>query len=85
MLYFALAFGLVALGLSQWLAFLIVGAALLVLAAVVGLIGFSMVKKVEPPRRTIAQATETIAQVKAATQQALAAVKSKAPTKAIRR
>src|ERR687898_3314673 len=35
-LYFAAAFGLVALGLDAWLAFLIVGVALLLIAAVLG-------------------------------------------------
>jgi hypothetical protein len=76
LLYFAAAFGLVAAGLPEWLAFLIVGAALLVLAAILGLIGRARVKKVTPPERTIATATQTLDQVKAAAQGALAAAKA---------
>lgn len=72
-LYFAAAFGLVALGLDAWLAFLIVGVALLLIAAVLGGIGFMLVRKVRGPERTIAQANQTVAEVKGAAQQALAA------------
>lgn len=72
-LYFAAAFGLVALGLDEWLAFLIVGVALLLIAAVLGGIGFMLVRKVRGPERTIAQANQTVAEVKGAAQQALAA------------
>ena len=41
------------------LAFLIVGVALLIIAAVLALIGKTRIKKVTPPERTIAAATET--------------------------
>ena len=75
-LYFAAAFGLVALGLSQWLAFLIVGVALLLIAAILGGIGFMLVRKVRGPERAIAQANQTVAEVKGATQHALAAAKA---------
>jgi putative superfamily III holin-X len=75
-LYFAAAFGLVAAGLSEWLAFLIVGVALLLIAAVLGGIGYSIVRKVKPPERTIAQANQTVTDVKAAAERALAAAKA---------
>ena len=72
-LYFAVAFGLVALGLSLWLAFLLVGIALLIIAAIAGAIGYVTVRKVRGPERTIAQANQTVAEVKSAAQHALAA------------
>jgi Putative Actinobacterial Holin-X, holin superfamily III len=72
-LYFAAAFGLVALGLSEWLAFLIVGVALLLIAAIAGGIGFVLVRKLRGPDRTIAQANQTVTDVKWAAQHALAA------------
>ena len=75
-LYFAAAFGLVAAGLAAWLAFLIVGVALFVIAAICGLIGFVAVKRVKAPERTIAQANKTVEEVKTAAQQALAAAKA---------
>src|SRR4029450_13512039 len=53
-LYFAVVYGLVALGLSEWLAFLLVGVALLLVAAIAGGIGFVIVRKVRGPERTIA-------------------------------
>ncbi len=72
-LYFAAAFGLVALGLPYPLAFLIVGVALLLIAGVCAGVGYMMIKKIQPPERTIAQANKTVADVKDATQRALAA------------
>lgn len=75
-LYFAAAFGLVALGLSQPLAFLIVGAALLLIAGICGGIGLMMVKKVKGPEKTIEQANKTVTEVKAAAQRAVAAAKA---------
>jgi len=74
-LYFCVVYVLVRLGLPEWASFLIVGAALLVLAGLLGAIGFSMVKKVQAPQRTITQAKETVAAVKASAQQTLAAIK----------
>ena len=71
-LYFAAAFGLVALGLSTWLAFLLVGVALLLVAGICGGIGFVLIKKVKGPERTIAQANKTITEVKGAAQHAIA-------------
>ena len=72
-LYFAAAFGLVALGLPYPLAFLIVGVALLLIAGVCAGVGYMMIKKIKHPERTIAQANKTVADVKDATQRALAA------------
>lgn len=73
LLYFAAAFGLVAAGLPAWLAFLIVGVALFVIAGICGLIGYVLVKRVKAPDRAIAQANQTVEGVKTAAQQALAA------------
>ena len=84
-LYFCVVYVLVRLGLSEWLSFLIVGAALLVLAAVLGAIGYSLIKKVKAPKRTITQATETVNQLKGSVQQALAAVKGTEGKKSITR
>ena len=73
-LYFAAAYGLAAaFGWPVWLGFLVVGVALFVVAGICGGIGFMLVKRVKPPERTIAQANETVAEVKTAVQQALAA------------
>ena len=72
-LYFAVVYGLVALGLSVWLAFLIVGVALLLIAAIAGGIGYLTVRKLRGPERTVAQANQTVAEVKLAAQHALAA------------
>jgi hypothetical protein len=76
LLYFAAAFGLVAAGLPEWLAFLIIGGALLILAAILALIGRTRLKKIKQPERTIAQATQTLDDVKAAAKGALAAAKA---------
>ena len=72
-MYFAAAFGLVALGLKEWLAFLIVGVVLLLIAAIAGGIGYVTVRKLKGPERTIANANQTVADVKGAAQHALAA------------
>lgn len=76
LLYFAAAFGLVALGLPEWLAFLIVGVVLLLLAGVLALVGRARVKQVKAPERTIAEANRTVEEVKTATSRALAAAKA---------
>jgi Putative Actinobacterial Holin-X, holin superfamily III len=73
LLYFAAAWGLVAAGLSAWLAFLIVGAALLLIAGILGGIGYLIVRTIKGPDRTIAQANQTAAEVGEAAQRALAA------------
>ena len=77
-LYFAAAFGLVALGLSTWLSFLIVGVVLLIIAAILGLVGLVLVRKVKGPRRTIANAQTTVAELKAAVQRGNAAANAPA-------
>ena len=66
-LYFAAAFGLAEV-MPTWLAFLIVGVVLLGIAAVLGLIGLMLIRKVKGPKRTIASANATIAELKAAVQ-----------------
>ena len=76
LLFFAASYALVAAGLPTWAGFLIVGGALLVLAALLALIGKTRVDKVKPPERTIANATETIDDVKSAAKNALAAAKA---------
>jgi hypothetical protein len=76
LLYFAAAFGLVAAGLAAWLAFLIVAAALLLIAGICAGIGYLFVKRVKPPERTIAQANLATTEVKGAAEQALAAAKA---------
>lgn len=85
-LYFCAAYVLVRLGVPVWASFLIVGVALLLLAGLLGAIGYSMVKKVKAPERTITQAKATVDAVRASAQQTLAAIKgSEEPTKAISR
>ena len=71
-LYFAAAFGLAEV-LPTWLAFLIVGVVLLVIAAVLGLVGLVLIRKVKGPQRTIASANATIAELKAAVQRSSSA------------
>jgi hypothetical protein len=73
LLYFAAASGLVAAGLAPWLAFLIVGVVLLLIAGILAGIGFLIVRKIKGPDRTIAQANQSVAEVKAAAQRAVAA------------
>lgn len=73
LLYFAAAFGLVAAGLAVWLAFLIVAGALLLIAGILGGIGYLVVRKIKGPDRTIAQANQTAAEVKAAAERSIAA------------
>ncbi len=52
------ALGLEALGLPAWLSFLIVAVFLLLVAAVLGFIGYREVKQVKAPERTIATVQE---------------------------
>jgi membrane protein implicated in regulation of membrane protease activity len=73
LLYIAAALGLYALGLPPWLAFLIVAAVLLLIAGVLALVGLRAVKKVKGPEKTIAQANQTVSEVKGAVQHATAA------------
>jgi hypothetical protein len=64
LLVIAAAYGLVAAGLSPWLAFLIVAVVLLLIAGVLALVGKSRLGKLGPPERTIRNAQATIAAVK---------------------
>ncbi len=64
LLVIAAAYGLVAAGLSPWLAFLIVAVVLLVVAALLALVGKSRLGKLGPPERAIRGAKDTIAAVK---------------------
>ena len=64
LLVIAAAYGLVAAGLSPWLAFLIVAVVLLVLAGILALVGKSRLGKLGPPERTIRNAQATIQAVK---------------------
>ena len=73
LLYVAAAFGLVQAGLAAWLAFLIVGVALLLIAGILALIGFLIVKTIKPPERTIAQANLATTEIKTAAERAIAA------------
>jgi hypothetical protein len=76
-LYFAAGFGLAELfNWGTWLGLLVVGVALLLVAGICGGIGFMLVKRVKPPEKTIAQANQTVAEVKTAVQQSLAAAKA---------
>lgn len=60
----AVGYGLVALGLSPWVAFLVLGVALLLLAGLLALVGRSQIRKVRPPERAIRSTRQTIAAVK---------------------
>jgi hypothetical protein len=65
LLLIAAAYGLVAAGLSAWLAFLIVAGVLLVLGVLLALFGKSRLGKIKPPERTIRTTKETVAALKA--------------------
>jgi hypothetical protein len=60
----AAGYGLVAAGLDPWLAFLVLGVALLVIAGILALVGKSRVARVGPPERAIRSTKATIAAVK---------------------
>jgi hypothetical protein len=64
----ALAEGLVALGLSQWAAFLIVFGLLCLIVAILAWLGIRKVKKVKAPERTISETKETAAFLRNPTQ-----------------
>jgi hypothetical protein len=53
-------------GWDVWLSFLVVAAAMLVVAGIAAGIGFGRIKKVGPPERTIRTSKESIAAIKAA-------------------
>lgn len=58
--FIALAEGIVALGLSRWLAFLIVFALLLLVVGLFVFVGYRKVKKVKAPEKTIKTTKETV-------------------------
>ena len=58
------AYGLVAAGLDAWLAFLIVGLALILIAVVFVLIGRWRIKKIGPPTKAIASTQATVEALK---------------------
>jgi hypothetical protein len=64
LLLIAAAYGLVAAGLSPWLAFLIVGGALLLVGVLLVLFGKWRLGKIKPPERTIRTTKETVAALK---------------------
>jgi hypothetical protein len=64
LLLIAAAYGLVAAGLSPWLAFLIVGGALLLIGVLLVLFGKWRLGKIKPPERTIRTTKETVAALK---------------------
>jgi hypothetical protein len=67
LLLIAAAFGLVAAGLSPWLAFLIVAGALLLITLVLMLIGKSRLGRVGAPERTMRSTKQTLETLKSAT------------------
>jgi membrane protein implicated in regulation of membrane protease activity len=73
LIYIAAAFGLAALGLPYWAAFLIVAGVLLLIAAIAAGIGYTRIKKVKPPERTIANAQALVSEVGSAVKRATAA------------
>ncbi|EST38844.1 hypothetical protein N566_05160 [Streptomycetaceae bacterium MP113-05] len=60
-LSFAAAYGIHNLGLGLAWSFLIVGGAFILLAALLGLVAKAVLKRIEPPKRTIASAKESAA------------------------
>ena len=78
----ALLFMAGALAIWRWLnipialGFVIMAAILLVVAAILGLVGFTRVKKVKGPNKTIAQAKTSVNAVKGAIQEGRAAAKA---------
>lgn len=76
LIYIAAALGLAALGLPYWAAFLIVAGVLLVIAAILGLVGYTRLKKVKPPEKTIANARALVTEVTGAVSRATAAAQA---------
>ena len=66
LLLIAAAYGLVAAGLAPWLSFLIVAGVLLVVGTILAFVGMRTVSKIKgKPERTIENAQDTIAAIKA--------------------
>jgi hypothetical protein len=64
LLTIAAGYGIAAIGLAPGWAFLILGVAYLLFAALLGLVGKSRISKVGPPERAIRSTKETIAAIK---------------------
>ena len=64
LLLIAAAYGLVALGVPTWLAFIIVAVVLLIVGAILAWVGKRAINKVGPPERTIRTSKETAAFLK---------------------
>ena len=73
LLYIAAALGLAALGLPYWAGFLIVAGVLLLLAGILALIGYTRVKKIKPPEKTIANGKALVNELSSAVSRATAA------------
>jgi hypothetical protein len=63
-LVIAAGYGLVAAGMSAWLAFLVVTGSLLLLAGLLSLVGILLIRRIKPPERTIRSTRKTIAAVR---------------------
>jgi hypothetical protein len=63
--FIALAEGLIALGLSRWLGYLIVFGFILLVVGILVFLGIKKVKRVKAPERTIATSKDTLAYLKA--------------------
>lgn len=66
LLLFAAAYGLVAAGLSRWLAFVAVAGVLLVVAAILALVAKTRIGRAGPPERTLRTTRETVQTLKGA-------------------
>lgn len=71
LLFFSLTFGLIALaeglieiGLSRWLGYLVVFGGLLVIIAILVLIGIRLMKRIKGPEKTIAAGKDTVSYLK---------------------
>ncbi|MFT4166051.1 MAG: phage holin family protein [Microlunatus sp.] len=73
LVFIGAALGLAALGLPYWAAFLIMAGVLLVIAGILGAIGFTRIKKVKPPVKTIANGKALVSDLQAAVSRATAA------------
>ena len=65
-LLIAAAYGLVAAGFSAWLAFLIVTGGLLLLALLLVLVGYLLIRRIKPPERAIESSKLTLAAIRGA-------------------
>ena len=73
LIYIAAALGLAALGLPYWASFLIVAGVLLLIAAILALIGYTRIKKIKPPEKTIANGKALVSELSSAVNRATAA------------